>query len=123
MNRNRKNLFDSLFGDDFMNSFFSIRGDDRVEGSDFPEDGDPNFHKTEENIDTGNHTVKKEVWVSTDGTQRYERTSMVSKAIGKALREPTLEELKSELQKAVENQKYEDAAKLRDEIKKIEAGK
>ena len=59
----RKSLFDSIFGDDFTNSFFSFRSMDfsmsemGTEG--FPKEGDPNFHKTEENVETESHIIKK----------------------------------------------------------------
>lgn len=127
-NRNKRprSIFDALFGEnDFFNdSFFSVRSFDfsfpkmEMNNSGLPEDGDPNFNKTEESVETGSHTIKKEVWTSIDGTQRFERTSMQSKSQPKALKEPTVEDLKLELNSAVENQEYERAIEIRDELKK-----
>lgn len=120
----RKSLFDSIFGDDFTNSFFSFRSIDfsmpEMSSEGFPKEGDPNFHKTEENVETDTHIIKKEKWVSVDGTQRFERTSSQSKSQPKALKEPTKEQLQLEMKTAIDNQEFEKAAELRDKIKKME---
>jgi hypothetical protein len=122
----RKSLFDSLFGDDFTNSFFSFRSMDfsmsEMGTGGFPEEGGPNFHKTEENVETESHIIKKETWVSVDGTQRFERTSSKSKTSPKSLSEPSIEQLKLDMKSAVDSQQFEKAAEIRDKIKELEKG-
>lgn len=116
-NRRRRSILDELFS----NGFFSM-GDfsfPEMEGDGFPQEGDPNFNKTEEVVDTGTHSVKKETWVSIDGTQRFERTSMSSKQAQKTLKKPSKEELKFLLDKAVEDQEYEKAIEYRDALNKL----
>ena len=88
----------------------------------FPKEGDPNFHKTEENVETESHIIKKEIWISFDGTQRYERTSSKSKTSPKSLNEPNIEQLKLDMKSAVDNQQFEKAAEIRDKIKELEKG-
>lgn len=120
----KKSLFDSFFGDDFASSFFTLRSIEfsipEMKSKDFPKDGDPNFHKTEENVETETHVIKKETWVSVDGTQRFERTSSQSKSQTKTLKEPTIEQLKLDMESAIGKQEFEKAAELRDKIKSLE---
>lgn len=112
----RNNLINSIFGD-FLNSpFLSFHN---VKFDDFPKDGDPNFNKTEENVETQNHIIKKELWVSLDGSQRFERSSMHSKHNQKLLKEPTKEDIKLMLEEAVEKQDFEKAIELRDKLNKL----
>ena len=125
MKRNRRpaSIFDMLFGTDDFESMFSFNSINlsipqiSMEGSGFPEDGDENFNKTEETVDTGTHTVKKEVWTSLDGTQTFSRTSSQSKSLAKSIAPPTTEQLKLDLKSAVSNQEYEKAIQIRDELK------
>jgi hypothetical protein len=121
----RSNFFDSFFGEaDFFNSPFFSLGRMHIspkmdEG--FPKEGDPNFNKTEENVETENHTIKKEIWTSLDGSQRFERSSMVSKLDKNALpKAPTKKEVQALLDAAVEKQDFEEAIKLRDQLKNLE---
>jgi hypothetical protein len=126
-NRKQRSLFDLVFGDDmFSNSFFSI---DRMsfstplisfEGNDFPAVDDPNFNHTEEVVENENHTIKKETWTSIDGTQSFQRISTQSKRTHKALKEPSKEELKQLMDKAVEDQQFEKAIEYRDKLKKLD---
>lgn len=127
--KNRKNsfndLFESFFEEAFNSSFFSRRNSFSSLGSfgsdnSFPSDDDVNFNKTTEEFENDNHVVKKEVWVSVDGTQRFERTTSQSKYEKTKPAELTKEDLKLMLNKAVENQEFEEAIRLRDEIKKFE---
>jgi len=118
-NRNQRprSIFDAFFErDDFFTFNLSLPN---FESSEFPAENDSNFNKTEENMETDTHIVKKERWVSVDGTQTYERTSSQSKTTIKTLK-PKKEELKLLLDKAVEDQDYEEAIKLRDQISKLD---
>jgi excinuclease UvrABC helicase subunit UvrB len=114
-----EDFFNSLFEDSFFfgslklkNSFFD--NDD----SSFPKDGDVNFNKTEEIIDTETHSTKKEVWTSLDGKQSFQRTTIQSKKKENSL--PSKDELKYLRDAAVAEHRYEDAAKYRDELLKLE---
>ena len=81
--------------------------------SEFPTDNDQNFNKSVEEMETETHKITKEVWVSTDGTTKYIRTSSHSK-------KPKVDVsvLESKLKKAIETENFELAAELRDEIRK-----
>ncbi|MEK6829736.1 MAG: UvrB/UvrC motif-containing protein [Nanoarchaeota archaeon] len=116
-NNRRRNIFDAIFGDrDFFGeSLFSMSSDNMS----FPEEGDPNFHKSEEIQETDGHFIKRETWVSIDGTQKMERTTSQSKYKAPELREPSKEDLKMLMDQAVANQDFEKAAELRDKIKKL----
>jgi len=82
----------------------------------FPKDGDTNFNKTiEESEKDGLRTVK-ESWRSIDGSQFFQKTSVVS-IKGEEL--SRLENLKSDLKLAIKNEEFEKAATLRDEIKEL----
>jgi len=79
----------------------------------FPKDNDENWSKTSEEFETGTHSIKKEIWISTDGTQKYIKTVTESKKP-----QVDVSVLESELQKAIECENYEKACLLRDEIRK-----
>ena len=100
-------LQNSLNFDDFGNS-------------DFPKENDPNFNKEVEEIETDTHIIKKETWISTDGTSKYVRTYSESK-----YKKPEVDVklLESELKKAIEKEEFEKAAELRDEIRKFKKEK
>lgn len=106
------NIF-QLF-DDFFNS-------NQIYGSanfqQFPQDGDSNFHKSTEELESENHSIVKETWVSVDGSQVYSRTTHKSK-IGALPKNVDI--LRKQLKAAIDSEEYEKAAKIRDEIKKIE---
>lgn len=122
-NRRPRSIFEILFSDEFLSdSFFSMSRmnfSNEVDNDGFPKDGDPNFNKTEEVIDSGTHSIKKETWTSVDGTQTFSRTSMMSKQTSKSLKEPTKEELKLLMDKAVEEQEFEKAIEYRDKLNKL----
>jgi protein-arginine kinase activator protein McsA len=97
--------FDSLFGDFERN--FSLNS--------YPKDDDPNYNKKVEKTETENHIVVTETWTSLDGNVTYTRTTMDSKeeiSISKKV-------LQSELDLAVEEERYEDAVNIRDQLKKL----
>lgn len=110
--KKKLSIFDVFFGKDIFDSMnFSF------ENSEFPEEGNSDFNKTEEIIETETHTIKKENWISIDGTQKFQRTSSQSKQ--KALKEPSKADLQLLLDKAVENQEFEKAIELRDKLKEL----
>ena len=126
MKPKRNNPLDDLFKSLFENSFVfgSMKFKDNFfneEESEFPEDNNENFNKTEEVTETDTHTIKKEVWTSLDGKQSYQRTVTQSKK--KAANLHGREELKRLRDEAVSEFRYEDAAKYRDELLKLEKGK
>ena len=79
----------------------------------YPKDGDKNWNKTTEEFESNGMTIKKETWVSLDGTSTYVKTYTENKKSIDA------KELESALKIAVEKEEYEKAAKLRDQIKKL----
>lgn len=109
----------SLIDEFFDNNIFQSRsllflGEDNLN---FPAEDDKNFNKTEETTENESHVIKKEVWTSTDGLQRFERTSKTSKAKPKTAE--AKEDLKVLLDKAVQEQDFEKAIELRDKIAKL----
>ena len=105
-NKNMKDLFALLLGGDmFTQSSGSM---------DFPKDNDPNWSKTVETSETKSHIIKKETWISKDGSVRMESFSTEIK------KQVNVGKLKMLLKKAVDNEDYETAAELRDKIKTIE---
>jgi excinuclease UvrABC helicase subunit UvrB len=78
----------------------------------FPKDGDKNWDKTCQELETDTHLVKKEIWISTDGTKKYIKTTSESKA-----RKVDVSLLESELKQAIEREDYEKACQLRDQIR------
>ena len=105
-NKNMKDLFALLLGGDmFTQSSGSM---------DFPKDNDPNWSKTVETSETKSHIIKKETWISKDGSVRMENFSTEIK------KQVNVGKLKMLLKKAVDNEDYETAAELRDKIKTIE---
>jgi excinuclease UvrABC helicase subunit UvrB len=93
------NDFEDLFNDFGKKSFDESKLNKEVEeGSD------------------GTHTWKKETWSSVDGSFYKTKTVFTTKQFPKK----SISELKDALQKALKEERYEDAAKLRDEIKSIE---
>lgn len=105
--------------DDLFNDFFS-QNDDlfSMNESNYPKDGDPNFNKTVEEIETPTHIIVKETWKSVDGSQFYQRTTQRSKS-SKSIPQ-NVDGLKAKLKEAIEKEDFETAAKLRDKIKEIE---
>jgi excinuclease UvrABC helicase subunit UvrB len=107
-----ENLFDNLFNEFFKNDF-------SINESSYPKDGDPNFNKTVEESDTPTHTVVKETWESLDGSEVYQKITSRSKSVkGKTIQ--SVDVLKVNLQEAIDKEDFENAAKIRDQIKEIE---
>jgi len=81
----------------------------------FPKENDSNYNKIVEETETETHIIKKETWVSTDGTSKFTRTYSESK-----FQKPKVDVklLESALKEAIEKEEFEKAAQLRDEIKK-----
>lgn len=104
------NLFYELFSDFFKNEF-------SVEGN-FPKEGDPNFNKTVEEVETPTHIIIKETWRSVDGSHFYQRTTQKSK-FSKSIPQ-NVDTLKEKMKLAIEKENFEEAAKLRDKIKELE---
>ena len=105
-NKNMKDLFALLLcGDMFAKNSGSM---------DFPKDDDPNWSKTVETSETKSHIIKKETWISKDGSVRMESFSTEIK------KQVNVGKLKMLLEKAVNSEDYETAAKLRDKIKSVE---
>jgi excinuclease UvrABC helicase subunit UvrB len=113
MNDIFKDLFDSFFN---MNDFNGYNS--------YPKDNDPNFNKTVEEIENGTHVIKIETWKSLDGSKVYKRTSMVSKEkpdLSESRKKQLLDSLQKDLDLAVENQEFEKAAELRDQINNLKS--
>ena len=104
-------LLSSLF-DEFLNSDFNW------EVKNFPKENDPNFNKSIEEVENDTHIIKNETWTSVDGKSVYKRQIIESK---KKLK-PSVDNLKLEMKKAIEEENFERAAELRDQIKQIEKG-
>jgi excinuclease UvrABC helicase subunit UvrB len=119
--RNRNDFFESLLNEFFKGgrgfSSISFFGTNESDFS-YPKDGDANFHKTVENVETETHTIKREVWTSIDGKQRFERTTENSKSMGEL--KPSKKDLQLQLNEAISSQNFEEACKLRDQIKSLE---
>ena len=99
-------LLSSLF-DEFFNSNWEVNK--------FPKDDDVNFNKQVEEIETITHTIKNETWSSLDGKTVYKRQTVESKSRS----QKSIEELKSDMKIAVDNEDFEKAAKIRDVIKEL----
>lgn len=78
-----------------------------------PKKNEPEWSKTVEEFEDDTHTTRKETWVSSDGTSRYVRTYTEPK------RKVDVKELESRMKIAVEKEEFEEAARLRDEIKRL----
>lgn len=78
-----------------------------------PNKKEPEWSKTVEEFEDDTHTTRKETWVSSDGTSRYVRTYTEPK------RKVDVKELESRMKLAVEKEEFEEAARLRDEIKRL----
>ena len=102
----------SIF-DDFFNDFFNLKP---VEFS-FDLD-EKDFDKVIEETKTDTHSIKTEVWKDTDGNEVYRKTYMNSLNKPK----PNIRTLKKKMELAVKQEHFEDAAKLRDQIKQLEKG-
>jgi excinuclease UvrABC helicase subunit UvrB len=84
----------------------------------FPKENDTRYNKTVEESETETHIIKKETWISTDGTSKFTRTYSESKNQKPKVDVKVLE---SALKEAIEKEEFEKAAQLRDEIKKLKA--
>jgi len=83
--------------------------------NDYPKDNDSRYNKTVEETETDTHIIKKETWISTDGSSKFTRTYSESKLKPKV----DVKVLESALKEAIEKEEFEKAAQLRDEIKKL----
>lgn len=84
----------------------------------FPKDNDSRYNKTVEETETNTHIIRKETWVSTDGTSKFTRTYSESKNQKPKVDVTVLE---SALKDAIEKEEFEKAAQLRDKIKKLKS--
>ena len=84
----------------------------------FPKEGDSNYNKVVEETETDTHIIKKETWISTDGTSKFTRTYSESKNQKPKVDVKVLE---SKLKEAIEKEEFEIAAQLRDQIKKLKS--
>jgi protein-arginine kinase activator protein McsA len=100
-----KDLFALLLGGDMFSQNQSMG---------YPKDNDPNWSKTVETQETKTHMIKKETWVSKDGSIKMEKLTTEIKRV------VNVDRLKRLLNKAIENEEYEKAAELRDKIKAAE---
>lgn len=117
--RKKYYLFD--LSDLFLNSLnykLDFRDFNKKDSESFPKDDDTKFNKEVEEIETETHIIKKETWISTDGTSKYVRTYSESKKP-----KVDVKELESKLKLAIEKEEFEIAAQLRDEIKKFKKEK
>jgi len=116
--RKKYYLFD--LSDLFQNSFDFSDFYKSESKDNFPKENDPRFNKEVEEIETETHIIKKETWISTDGTSKYVRTYSESKN-----KKPQVDVklLESALKEAIEKEEFEKAAQLRDEIKKFKKEK
>lgn len=89
---------------DILSSDFSTRK---------PNDKSPEWSKTVEEFENDTHTIKKETWLSPDGTSKYVKTYSEPK------RKVDVKELEARMAIAVEKEEFEEAARLRDEIKRL----
>ena len=87
----------------------------KTEDQYLPKDNDPNYNKTVEETENETHIIKKETWISTDGTSKFIKTYSESKNQKPKIDVKVLE---SKLKEAIEKEEFEKAAQLRDEIKK-----
>ena len=102
-----KDLFALLLGGDLFTQ--SSQGSLK-----FPSDDDPNWSKTVESHETKTHIIKKETFVSKDGSTRMERFVTELKTT------VDVDKLKRQLKQAIEKEDYEKAAVLRDKIKALD---
>ena len=82
----------------------------------FPKEGDSNYNKVVEETETDTHIIKKETWISTNGTSKFTRTYSESKNQKPKVDVKVLE---SKLKEVIEKEEFEIAAQLRDQIKKL----
>jgi len=90
----------------------------KSENDAFPKENDSNYNKVVEETETETHIIKKETWISTDGTSKFTRTYSESKNQKPKVDVKVLE---SKLKEAIEKEEFEIAAQLRDQIKKLKA--
>ncbi len=103
----------SLTSKNMLSDFSKMEND-----KNFPKDNDTRYNKTVEETETDTHIIKKETWISTDGTSKYTRTYSESKPQFSKIDVKVLE---YQLKKAVEKEEFEKAAQLRDQIKKLKS--
>jgi len=118
-------LFEKFFSEgleDLFDYSFYRKGLSYNQNLSFPSDTDKNYNKTEEVVENETHILKTEKWVSIDGTKTFSRTTSESKTKPKS-KELKTKELKTLLDKAIEEQDFEKAIQIRDEIKSIESKK
>ncbi len=82
----------------------------------FPKENDSRYNKTVEETETDTHIIKKETWISTDGTSKFTRTYSESKS---QMPKVDVKVLESQLKEAIEKEEFELACQLRDQIKNL----
>ena len=115
-------FFISDFFNEFFNeSSFSSTFNNSSFGFEAPKDDDKNFNKVEEVKENENFKIKKETWTSVDGNITFTRTSTESKKAPEVQKNIDKKKLEKLMANAVAAQNFEEAAKLRDELKKLNA--
>jgi excinuclease UvrABC helicase subunit UvrB len=116
-------LFDlsDLFSLNTKNMFSDFKKMDKYFTNDneyFPKENDSNYNKVVEETETDTHIIKKETWISTDGTSKFTRTYSETKN-----QKPKVDVslLESKLKEAIEKEEFELACQLRDQIKKLKS--
>jgi len=118
----KRNFFDSLFGP----GFFEGKNPDGFFGNDFncetPDKDDPNYKYSCVKSNERGLNITTETWISLDGTRSFtiQHAGHSPFPRKKKLAPSSLPKLLREIDKAVSEERYEDAAKLRDQIKELQ---
>lgn len=83
----------------------------------FPSAEDPTFNYTCETKETETHLIKTEKWTAKNGIASFSRTVSEPKFAKR-----TEEDIRKEIQEAVNAEDYRTAAKLKDELEEIKKG-
>lgn len=91
---------------------FDLNFEDNI----FPSNDDSRFNKTVTEVETDKYNIITETWLSLNGSSVYKKTIYKSKNNSMDI---DIDVLKKQLNKAIEDENFELAAKLRDKIKSI----
>ncbi len=116
-----RKLLGDIFGSSHSYMSYSSTGFNLMSGFDdgFPKDDDKNYNKVIAVTETDTHTTKKETWTSIDGKTTYVRTTSESKLGKEDKSKVSKEKLEELLDQAIRRQAFEEAARIRDEIKSL----